>query len=277
MTPFPVEQLLSSGSLAVLFCTVLMALVWLLHLPLKNAAVVDVAWPLGILGAAMIYLGQGTAALEKRVLLGAMVTLWALRLSLYLLVARVWGKPEEGRYVKLREEFGTNAATRFFVFYQLQAASCVVLALPMFFAAHAPGEGLSTWEKSVAGLFLLAMCGEWMADRQLSQFKDNAANHGKVCREGLWAWSRHPNYFFEWMIWMSFALYGFPYPWAILGLVAPALIYYFVNFVTGIPPTEAQALRSKGEAYRAYQQEVSAFFPLPPKAQAAGTEAAREE
>lgn len=266
--------MLEFGSQAVIFCSGLMLLVWLLHLPLRNAAIVDVAWPLGILGATAIFAWNGTAVLERRMLLGAMVLLWALRLSAYLLFARLIGKPEEGRYQQLRAEYGKDAWWRFLVFFQLQAVSCVVLALPMFLASHSPGEGLLFIHKAAALLWVVALSGELLSDWQLARFKAKAANHGKVCREGLWSWSRHPNYFFEFLVWVSYALFALTYAWGILGLLAPALIFYFVNHVTGIPPTEAQALRSKGEDYAKYQSEVSAFFPLPPKAEPEPTSAA---
>jgi steroid 5-alpha reductase family enzyme len=265
MSPFPLENLRDFGILAITICAGMMLLVWLLHFPFKNAALVDVAWPLGILASTAIYVWSGPAILSKRMLLGSMVALWALRLSGYLFFTRFVGHPEEGRYQQLRLEWGKDAWWRFLVFFQLQALSCVVLSLPMFLASHSTGESLSVVEQAAALLFLLAMSGELIADLQLSRFKSNAAHKGQVCREGLWAWSRHPNYFFEWLIWVSFALFALPSPWGFLGLISPALIYHFVNNVTGIPPTEAQALRSRGEAYARYQREVSAFFPLPPR------------
>ncbi len=264
MSPFPLDNFLDYMSLALALCAAMMTFVWLLHLPLRNAALVDVAWPLGILVSSGIFVWYGPAILAKRMLLGSMVALWALRLSGYLLFTRIIGHPEEGRYQQLRHEWGGQAWWRFFVFFQIQAVSCVALSLPVFFACHSNGENLTLLEQGAALLFLFAMSGELIADLQLSRFKSKAANRGQVCREGLWAWSRHPNYFFEWLIWVSFALYALPAPWGFLGLLSPALIYYFVNHVTGIPPTEAQALRSRGEAYARYQREVSAFFPRPP-------------
>ncbi len=262
--PFPLDSFFYLNSQAILYCAGLMLLVWLLHLPLKNAALVDVAWPLGIMITSLLYSWQGNSVLSRRMLLGSMVSIWALRLSLYLLFARVTGKPEEGRYQTLRAEYGKAAPWRFLLFFQMQAISCVVLALPMFFASVSPLENLTKLEEFAALLWILAMCGEIMSDWQLARFKGDKRNAGRVCREGFWAWSRHPNYFFEWLIWVSYALFALPSPWGFLGLLSPALIYYFVNHVTGIPPTEKQALASRGEAYAKYQREVSAFFPLPP-------------
>lgn len=263
--PFPWESFLFLNSQAITYCAGLMLLVWLLHLPLRNAAVVDVAWPLGILTSSLLFCWQGNSILSRRMLIGSMVVIWALRLSLYLLFARVIGKPEEGRYQELRKEYGAAAWWRFLVFFQMQAVSCVVLALPVFLACVSTREELTRLEELAALLWILAMCGEIMADWQLARFKGDKRNQGRVCREGLWAWSRHPNYFFEWLVWVSYGVFALASPWGFLGLLSPLLMYWFVNHVTGIPPTEAQALRSRGEEYARYQREVSAFFPLPPK------------
>ena len=105
------------------------------------------------------------------------------------------------------------------------------------------------------------------ADAQLHRFKQDPANKGKTCQVGLWHYSRHPNFFFEWLIWVSYALYAMGSPSGAWGWLSPALMLYFVTKVTGIPATEAQALRSRGDEYRKYQQTTSAFFPWPPKKQ----------
>ena len=108
--------------------------------------------------------------------------------------------------------------------------------------------------------------GETIADAQLARWKRDPHNKGKVCEVGLWAMSRHPNYFFEWCVWIGYAVYGFAVlPYGAIALVPQAIIIGSIFGVTGIPPTENQAIRSKGDAYRAYQKRVSKFIPLPPK------------
>jgi steroid 5-alpha reductase family enzyme len=108
---------------------------------------------------------------------------------------------------------------------------------------------------------MVALTGESIADRQLARFRASPSNRGKVCREGLWRYSRHPNYFFEWFHWWAYAwlAVGSPLWWLpILGVV---VMYLFLTRVTGVPPTEAQAIRSRGDAYREYQRTTNAFFP----------------
>jgi len=120
----------------------------------------------------------------------------------------------------------------------------------------------------VAGLalFLAGLAFEATGDSQLARFKADPANRGKVCDVGLWAWTRHPNYFGEFLIWLGFALLSFtPNLLGIPGLLCAGVILYLVTNVTGIPLTEQQLLTSKGDAYRDYQRRVSAFWPRPPR------------
>lgn len=195
-----------------------------------------------------------------------MASIWGWRLALYLLTTRVIGHPEEGRYVQLRAEWKTNLPGKFFVFFQAQALLAVLLSIPFLVATINPAPGLAAVEWAGFTVWAVAMAMEGLADAQLYRFKSNAANKGKVCRDGLWKYSRHPNYFAQWMIWAGFALFALGSPQGWLGLLSPALILYFLLFVTGIPPTEAQSIRSRGDAYRDYQRTTSAFIPWFPKA-----------
>ena len=112
-----------------------------------------------------------------------------------------------------------------------------------------------------------AIYGESVSDRQLAAWKADPANRGKTCRQGLWAVSRHPNYFFEWLHWMAYpvlglALLGTPLAaWWPITLLGPVIMLVLLLQFTGIPYTEKQAIRSRGEDYKKYQREVSKFFP----------------
>ena len=243
----------------------LMLVLWLIHFPLRNAAIVDAGWAggLGILGVIYALMGGGFAT--RRYAIGAMAAVWGFRLALHLLTDRILGHPEEGRYQELRREWKTNIGLKFLLFFEFQVLLCVILSWPFYLAARNPAEGLSFLEYAAVALWAAAIAGESLADRQLAAFKRDPANRGKTCRAGLWNYSRHPNYFFEWLIWMAFALFALPSPYGWIGLLSPALILYFLLRVTGIPATEAQALRSRGEDYKRYQQTTSAFVPWFPK------------
>jgi steroid 5-alpha reductase family enzyme len=154
---------------------------------------------------------------------------------------------------------------KFLLFFEFQAVLCVVLAVPFLLASENPTPAFSVFEYAAAALWFVAIAGEVTADMQLNAFKSNAENRGKTCRAGLWNYSRHPNYFFEWLIWVAFCLFAIDSRYGYLALVPPALMLYFLFRVTGIPATEAQALRTRGEDYKRYQETTSAFVPWFPR------------
>jgi steroid 5-alpha reductase family enzyme len=261
MTGLPLRLTLVGGLAVVL----LMFLLWLIHNFTKNAAIVDVGWASGLAMLAAIYARLGHALPLRAGIVATMGCIWGLRLGGYLLFTRVIGQPEEGRYVQLRREWKSNVTVKFLAFFEFQALLCVVLSGPFLFPAINDRAHLSWIEFVGCGLWLAGMIGEATADAQLKAFKKNPASHGKTCRAGLWNYSRHPNYFFEWVIWMGFAVFALGSPYGFIGLISPALILYFLLRVTGIPATEAQALRTRGEDYKDYQRTTSAFVPWFPK------------
>jgi len=151
-----------------------------------------------------------------------------------------------------------------FGFYQLQAFWAVMFALPMM-AASSNRAAFSALDGVAVALWLVSIFGEGLADLQLARFRADPTSHGRVCREGLWGWSRHPNYFFEWLFWVAIAVVAAGSWWGTFALAAPALMYWALVYVSGIPPLEAHMLRSRGEAYRRYQRTTPAFFPRPPR------------
>lgn len=251
------------GTGVVAATTVMLAL-WALHRRTRNASWVDVGWA-GSLGMlAIIYAALGTGYAPRRLLVGCIVAVWSARLTLHL-ATRVLAEPEDPRYAEMRQRWGGNLALKFFVLFVGQGLLDVLLALPFLFAAIDPTPRIHFITWAGAGLALAGMLGEGIADAQLRGFRRDSANKGQVCRVGLWSWSRHPNYFFDWLVWCGFALLGIASPLGWTGLLGPVLMLYFLTRVTGIAATEAHALKSRGEAYRRYQAEVSAFVPMPPR------------
>jgi steroid 5-alpha reductase family enzyme len=181
------------------------------------------------------------------------------------LARRIIGQPEEGRYVELRRRWAANLHARFFGFFQLQALLNVILALPLLIACMNPEPRLHVLEVIGVAIWLAGLLGESIADGQLAAFKRSSSDHTAVCDVGLWRYSRHPNYFFEWTIWIGYTVFALASPWGWLALAMPALMLHFLLNVTGVKATEEQALRSKGERYREYQQRTSVFVPLPRK------------
>lgn len=239
-----------------------MIMIWLWAVKINNAGIVDIFWAYNFPVIAVVYFFLGGGFYQRKLLVLIMVCIWGARLGTYLFV-RVLGhiKEEDGRYKQLRAEWAPNTNSRFFWFFQIQAFSNVFLSLPFLLAAVNPSPELNTLEKIGAVLWLISINGEAIADRQLQVFKKNPSNKGKVCNAGLWNYSRHPNYFFEWMTWVSYFIFacGSPYGW--IAVICPLSMLYLLFKVTGIPMTEEQSLRSKGEAYKKYQQSTSAFVP----------------
>jgi steroid 5-alpha reductase family enzyme len=136
-----------------------------------------------------------------------------------------------------------------------------MLSIPFFIIALNPALEISIPEYIGASLWFLCIIGEGVSDRQLQYFKKQPENKGKVCQYGLWNYSRHPNYFFQFSIWLSVLVFALPSPYGWLAIICPVSIGYLIFKVTGIPMTEEQAVRSKGAAYREYQRTTSAFVP----------------
>jgi steroid 5-alpha reductase family enzyme len=256
-------------AVATLLVVASMTSLFFLGLRRANFSYVDVGWSGNFTLLALFFGLFGGGDPGRRLLIGAMYGLWGLRLAWHL-GRRILGEPEEGRYVELRRKWGAAGPAAFhrrmYRFYLIQAALDLVLALPLWIVAQNPAAAIAPLEWAALGLWTVALAGETLADAQLAAFKRSGVGHDQVCERGLWSWSRHPNYFFEWLVWVAYALAALASPpWGAVGLAMPALMLFFLLRVTGIPATEAQALRSKGDAYRDYQRRTSAFVPWPPR------------
>ncbi len=246
-------------------CLVFAGVYWLAR-RIDNYGIVDIAWSYAFAALALYYAFFAPGWPERKALITTMAVLWSLRLGTHL-YRRVMGHHpvEDGRYVQLRRDWAGNFATKMFGFFQLQAVSVVLLGVAFFIVCLNPSPRLHPFETAGAILWLLALAGESAADRQLAAFKRDAANKGRVCDAGLWRYSRHPNYFFEWLIWVAYFVFALASPFGWVAAIGPASILYLLLRVTGIPLTEEQSLRSKGDAYRRYQHTTSAFVPWFPK------------
>jgi steroid 5-alpha reductase family enzyme len=242
-----------------------MALLWVVQTRQQNANWVDVGWAASLLGMAVGYALWEGGALSQRLLAGAVGGLWAGRLTWHLLTDRALGKPEDGRYGHLRAHWGDRADLHLVWFFQAQALLAALLSIPFLLVAINPSKTVSAVQWVGVVLFAGAIVGESIADRQLARWRADPANRGRTCRDGLWRYSRHPNYFFEWLIWCAFALLATPAPQGGWAWIAPAVMFVLITRVTGIPYTELQALRSRGEDYAAYQRTTSSFFPWFPR------------
>lgn len=244
----------------------LFALLYLFARRIENYGVVDVAWSYAFGALAIFYAALGSGWGVRRGLIAALALAWSLRLGTHLFIRVSRHHPQEDtRYAQLRRDWAGNFASKMFGFFQLQAASIVLLGVVFLLPCLNATPSLHPLEYAGVGLWLIAIAGETLADAQLAAFKRDPANRGGVCNVGLWHYSRHPNYFFEWLIWMAYFVFALASPFGWIAIVGPASILWLLVKVTGIPMAEEQSLRSRGDAYRRYQQATSAFVPWFPK------------
>ena len=245
---------------------VIMSAAWLTQRSVNNAGWIDVFWTFGTgftcADAALWPDADGLGA--RKLLVAGLVALWALRLGGYIAI-RVARGPEDTRYARLREDWGGAFQQRLFLLVIAQAPATALLATSVYVAAHTSGPiGLRDW--AGAATLAIAILGEALADEQMRRFKQTPG-HGKIMDRGLWAWSRHPNYFLEWFGWLAYPIIGFQpeNPVSYLTLIAPVLMYVILRYGTGIPALEKTMMLSRGADFAAYQQRVSAFVPRPPR------------
>lgn len=249
----------------------MMAAAWAVQRATGQSGWADVFWSfaIGIGGLVTALMATGDGPLERRWLVAGMVAFWSMRLGFHILARTATATSEDARYADLRREWGDRFQGRLYLFLQIQALCGIGLVVSVYAAAHRPGPAFSIADGIGLGLLIASVVGEAVSDNQLRAFAADPSNHGKVCDTGLWRWSRHPNYFFEWLGWVAYPVIAISFAgdwWTgLLALVGPALMYWLLVHVSGIPPLEAHMLRSRGDAFRAYQARTSAFFPLPPK------------
>lgn len=251
--------------------SVVMAASWIVSRRTGNAGWTDAFWSLGTgatLALSALYpLSPGEPPAARQLLVAAMTGLWGLRLGGYITRRVARSASEDPRYAQFRVEWGADFQRRALAFAQSQAPASALLAVSTLLAARNPAPDLGLADVVGVAVFAVALMGEAVADAQMKAFRADPENHGKVAETGLWRWSRHPNYFFEWMVWLAWPVMAFDpsNPWTLASLVAPLVMYLLLTRVSGVPPLEAAMLRSRGEAYRRYQARTSAFFPLPPR------------
>lgn len=238
---------------------------WLLQLKTKNGGLVDSVWAITLGGLAGLYALAGSAPIETRALLALMGMAWGLRLGWYLW-RRNWGKPEDFRYAKFRKDWGARANFNMFWFFQFQNIFTLLLSASAFLVVAYRPDSAPAWAMALAvAVWLVSVIGEGMADAQMKRFRDDPANKGKVCRDGLWRYSRHPNYFFECVHWLAYAALaiGAPYGWATLG--APLVMAFLLTKLSGMPMLEKEMIATR-PGYAEYVRTTSALIPWPPKA-----------
>lgn len=259
----PAMPLLLSAALLVL----LFIFTWRLSVQSENYSFVDVTWSLSFAPVVLLYAGLGDGWGPRRIAIAVLVASWSLRLGIYLWQRVASHHPDEDpRYAVLREKWTENRKRKFLSFFLAQALLVWLLTLPVFLICRNPSENFAALEIAGFAVWVIGLAGEGLADRQLKQFKANPSGDPKaICQEGLWRYSRHPNYFFQSLLWWGLFLIALPASWGWAAILGPLAMLYFLLRVTGIPLTEKLALQKRGEAWLKYQESTSAFIPLPVK------------
>ncbi|WFB34365.1 DUF1295 domain-containing protein [Kiritimatiellota bacterium B12222] len=250
--------------LSILLSTLLQFVLWRYATRIQNAGWVDFGWSAGMVMAAVVMLWSSDFS-WRALLVSLLLFLWAGRLASHLLLDRLWGNAKEDtRYQNLRRHWGETADRNFLGLFLGQALLVGLFMVPALVVSRRAGASPDVWDVLGLGVACLAIAGESLADRQLARFRKDPSMKGQVCRRGMWRYSRHPNYFCEWVQWFGYVLMAVGSPLWILTLLGPIFMYVFLRFVTGIPHTERQSLKSRGDAYRDYQQTTPVFFPWIP-------------
>lgn len=246
----------------------IMAVGWIIQQQTGNSGWVDTSWAFGLgvigIGAALMLMPHNFPPREMAV--AFLIALWAARLGIHI-AARAAMISDNPRYAKLAQGWGKDAPRRMFVFLQQQAFGSVPLVLSVYLAAKNPTPAMRLQDYIGFSIVGLAILGEAIADWQLRHFQRNPANRGKILDTGLWAWSRHPNYFFQWLGWLAWPMIaielsgGYPFGW--LALVGPATMYWVLRYATGVPYLETHMMRTRGAAFEEYQRRTNVFFPGP--------------
>jgi steroid 5-alpha reductase family enzyme len=239
----------------------LMSILWLLYCMNRNVGIVDIGWATSFLLIAWAYALIGKGYFPRKIVFTILVTLWAGRLSWHI-IQRYLTTAEDTRYEEIRNHWGgVNVDFRFLLMFLFQGFLTLVLSIPFLIVCRNESPFWSQFEVWGILVCLIGIIGETYADTQLKAFKKNPYNATKVCQDGLWNYSRHPNYFFEWIVWVGFFIFALGSPGGFVAIISPAIILFLVLKVSGIPLTEEHALRTKGDAYREYQRTTSAFIP----------------
>ncbi len=240
-------------------------LLWFVHLRWQNASLADVGFCL-VFGMIVLACGVlSTGDLSRRALISGMGMLYAARLGYHVFSNRVWKKPEDPRYQKIRVMLGRWEFVGMFWYFQLQVPAALFFAGLLCWVMNHQAEGIRWWDGLGVLIFLIAVAGETLSDRQLESFRHNPLNKGKTLQSGLWRYSRHPNYFFESLHWCAYVPLAVGLPWAWASVFWPILMTVSLLWITGVPWAEAQALASRGDGYREYQRTTNVFFPWFPR------------
>ena len=237
---------------------------WVISVMIKNASIVDIVWGLGFVVVAWTVRLTVDGDPARQNLLTVLVTLWCLRLALYLAKRNI-GHGEDFRYVLMRRKHGARfPLVSLYTVFAFQGALMWVVSLPVQLGQA--DDGVSVGPLAVIGvlLWVVGFVFETVGDAQLARFKKDPANAGKVMDRGLWSLTRHPNYFGDAVQWWGIGIVAAEAGTAAIGLIGPVVMTFLLTRVSGVPMLE-HSMAKRRPGYEDYVRRTSAFFPRPPR------------
>ncbi|SDR42138.1 Steroid 5-alpha reductase family enzyme [Paraburkholderia fungorum] len=254
---------LAAVVIALVALVVIFSATWAWQLKTENAGMVDPIWAYSLGLVAVLYAVLGTGDPSSRALTAIGGLVWGMRLGTHLW-KRNFGKPEDARYHRFREQWGAQAASKMFWFFQLQVVISMLLSIAFLVPSYRTTPVSGSWMVLAVALWTASVAGEAIADRQLRRFKSDPANRETVCRAGLWRYSRHPNYFFECVHWLAYIALSVGTPWGWFTLLPPLLMAFLLLKLSGIPLLE-ESMAKRRPGYADYMRTTSALIPWPPR------------
>jgi steroid 5-alpha reductase family enzyme len=253
--------LLATNTIAALFY---MVLLWPVSLIKKDASIADIFWGLGFVMIAWLSFFITDGYVVRKLLIVCLTSIWGIRLFVHILLRHI-GKGEDPRYGVMRKNHGKNFWwVSLFTVFMLQGFLLWVVSLPVQIGQWASLPASLTWLDGLGTLiWVVGFTFEAVGDWQLAQFLKNPENRGSVMNKGLWAYTRHPNYFGESLIWWGMYIITLAVPGTFWGIIGPVTITFLLLKVSGVPMLE-DLMREQPE-YRAYIEETNAFFPWFPR------------
>jgi len=256
-------SVVAAVSIAFVGLVVLFAAFWAWQLKSANAGMIDPIWAFSLGAVAVFYGIASDADPLARALVAAGGGIWGARLGWHLW-RRNAGKPEDPRYHRFRKQWGAAAGRKMFWFLEFQTVVSLVLSLAFAVPAWRAERPSTVCVALAVLIWIASVAGEAVADSQLRRFIAAPQNRGKVCRVGLWRYSRHPNYFFECLHWVAYVALSIGSPWIWLTLIPPALMAFLLMKLSGVPLVEAHLVESR-PGYADYMRDTSALIPWPPR------------
>lgn len=268
MSDIPWGDLALNLLAVVVAVTVFVGVIMAVAIRIRNQSIIDIFWGPGFVVAAVVsYLMSmgGDGDETRRLVVLALTSIWGLRLGIYI-GNRNKGHGEDRRYTSMMRQHTSGSVVVFLIkrIYGMQGALIVLVSLPVQFAMYQDASlgvlgaiGIVLW---AVGLFFEAV-GDW----QLARFKADPSNEGKIMDQGLWGWTRHPNYFGDSVVWVGLFFLALGAPWGLIAIVSPIVMTKLLTSFSGKAVLERGMKRRRGEAFEAYVASTSGFFPMPPK------------